>query len=231
MTSVGGEKKDRVFEGGMTGRLDDDRLMDYEEEGVDGGKGNEKGIGEQKKVEGVAVMPFPARANKEYRCIQSIGAGSYGEVYKAVRRSDQKLLAVKVLEGDQWALEEASILRKLDHEYICKLYDCFECPEDGVTCLVMQYASGGDLLERITNSGPLTEPAAVELCTQLLEALKHMHGKGVVHRDLKPENILYSHNGKPLLADFGVGKRLRASLPPENDPVESLLTGDALRFT
>ena len=231
MTSAEGEKKDRVFEGGMTGRLDDDRLMDYEEEGVDGGKGNEKGTGEQKKVEGVAVMPFPARANKEYRCIQSIGAGSYGEVYKAVRRSDQKLLAVKVLEGDQWALEEASILRKLDHEYICKLYDCFECPEDGVTCLVMQYASGGDLLERITNSGPLTEPAAVELCTQLLEALKHMHGKGVVHRDLKPENILYSHNGKPLLADFGVGKRLRASLPPENDPVESLLTGDALRFS
>ena len=43
----------------------------------------------------------------------------------------------------------------------------------------------------------------MDLCKQLLHALKHMHGKGVVHRDLKPENVLYSDNGKPLLADFG----------------------------
>ncbi len=29
--------------------------------------------------------------------------------------------------------------------------------EEGVACLVMQYASGGDLLERIVSTGPLTE--------------------------------------------------------------------------
>ena len=177
-----------------------------------------------KLPEGVAVMPFPARASKDYMCIASCGAGSYGEVYKAVRRSDGQVIALKVLEGDKWALEEASILRKLDHECICKLYDCFECPEDNVTCLVMQYASGGDLLERITTNGPLTEATAADLCKQLLQALKHMHDKGVVHRDLKPENVLYSDDGHPLLADFGVGKRLRGSVPPE-DPVESLIRG------
>ena len=33
-------------------------------------------------------------------------------------------------------------------------------------------------------------------------------------------------DGKPLLADFGVGKRLRASVPPE-DPVDSLVMGEA----
>jgi len=175
-----------------------------------------------KPQDGVAVMPFPARASKDYLCVASCGAGSYGEVYKAIRRADGQVIALKVLEGDKWALEEASILRKLDHECICKLYDCFECPEDGVTCLVMEYASGGDLLERITNSGPLTEATAVDLCKQLLQALKHMHDKGVVHRDLKPENVLYSDDGKPLLADFGVGKRLRGSVPPE-DAVESLI--------
>jgi serine/threonine protein kinase len=182
----------------------------------------------KQESKGTVMMPWPARANKEYMCIESCGAGSYGEVYKAVRRCDGQLIALKVLEGDKWALEEASILRQLDHEYICKLYDCFECPEEGVACLAMEYASGGDLLERITNSGALTEPTAVELCKQILEALQHMHTKGVVHRDLKPENVLYSDNGKPLLADFGVGKRLRASVPPE-DPVESLLTGGRAR--
>eukprot|EP00960_Hanusia_phi_P035438 751711-Hanusia_phi.AAC.4 len=128
-----------------------------------------------KPVEGGVVMPWPARADLEYECIESCGAGSYGEVYKARRRSDGQLVAVKVLESDRYAMGEsvlvetllflwmmlgakASLLRELDHECICKLLDCFECVNECVTCLVMQYASGGDLLERIVKNGPLTEP-------------------------------------------------------------------------
>ena len=76
------------------------------------------------------------------------------------------------MENDGWALEEASLLRELDHECICKLYDAFECPEENVTCLVMQYASGGDLLARIIKSGPLTERTATDIVRQLLQALK-----------------------------------------------------------
>jgi serine/threonine protein kinase len=94
--------------------------------------------------------------------------------------------------GDKWALQEAAILRGLDHENICRMIDCFSCDEEGVTCLVMQYASGGDLLERMVNSGPLTERAAADLARQILQALQYMHSKGVLHRDLKPENILWS---------------------------------------
>jgi hypothetical protein len=157
-----------------------------------------------------AVMPWPQRADKEYECLESCGAGSYGEVYKARRRGDEMIVAVKVIESDKDALEEAALLRDLDHKCICKLYDCFECPEEGVTCLVMQYASGGDLLSKIISSGPLTEKVAAGLSKQLLLALQHMHSQGVLHRDLKPENVLYLTDSmeQPLLADFGVGKRL-----------------------
>jgi hypothetical protein len=93
---------------------------------------------ERRPQEGELLMPWPRRAEKYYQCIRSCGSGSFGEVFQARRLSDGKIVAVKVMVKDLWALEEASLLRELDHECICKLYDCFECPEENVTCLVMQ---------------------------------------------------------------------------------------------
>lgn len=138
------------------------------------------------------LYPWPKQADRDYECISSCGSGTFAQVYRARARSSGQLVAVKVMAGDKWALQEAAILRGLDHENICKMIDCFSCDEEGVTCLVMQYASGGDLLERMINSGPLTERAAADLARQILLALQYMHSKGVLHRDLKPENILWS---------------------------------------
>lgn len=138
------------------------------------------------------MYPWPKQADRDYECVSSCGSGTFAQVYKARARSTGQLVAVKVMAGDKWALQEAAILRGLDHENICRMIDCFSCDEEGVTCLVMQYASGGDLLERMVNSGPLTERAAADLARQILQALQYMHSKGVLHRDLKPENILWS---------------------------------------
>ena len=142
--------------------------------------------------ESPCVFPWPKQADKVYDLIASCGSGSFAQVYKACKRSTGEIFAIKVMAGDKWAAQEASILRTLDHENICKLYDDFICEDDGVACLVMQFATGGDLLERMVNTGPLTEKAAADIARQILLALKHMHSKGVVHRDIKPENILYS---------------------------------------
>ena len=117
--------------------------------------------------ENVILYPWPKHADRDYECISSCGSGTFAQVYKARVRSTGEIVAVKVMAGDKWALQEAAILRGLDHDNICKMIDCFSCDEEGVTCLVMQYASGGDLLERMVSSGPLTERAAADLARQV----------------------------------------------------------------
>jgi hypothetical protein len=58
----------------------------------------------------------------------------------------------------------------------------------------------------------LPRSAALAVMERVVEAVAHAHSRGVLHRDLKPSNILLSHNGDPVLADFGVARDLSSPL-------------------
>lgn len=49
----------------------------------------------------------------------------------------------------------------------------------------MEYCPYGDLKECYL--GPVSEPEAREICSQLLEGLAVLHSLSIVHRDIKPE--------------------------------------------
>jgi len=72
---------------------------------------------------------------------------------------------------------------------------------------VMPFLGGGDLRDRIKRGG-LGVAETVELGVVLARALGRAHERGIVHRDLKPENIFFTGEGRPLVADLGLGKRL-----------------------
>ena len=72
----------------------------------------------------------------------------------------------------------------------------------------MEYVPGGDLGSLIHRRGHLPEADVKVMASQLLGALKYLHGMGITHRDVKPDNILI-HNFSPLhvkLTDFGLSK-------------------------
>jgi serine/threonine protein kinase len=72
----------------------------------------------------------------------------------------------------------------------------------------MEYVPGGDLGSMINKHGRLQEAEVRSIATQLLSALKYLHGMGITHRDVKPDNILI-HSHRPFhvkLTDFGLSK-------------------------
>jgi len=77
----------------------------------------------------------------------------------------------------------------------------------------MEYCNGGELFDRIVAAQRFSERHAADVMSQMLSAIKHLHGHGIVHRDLKPENFLMndpSENSEVKLIDFGLSKRFSA---------------------
>ncbi|ESQ31172.1 hypothetical protein EUTSA_v10004469mg [Eutrema salsugineum] len=72
----------------------------------------------------------------------------------------------------------------------------------------MEYASGGELYERICNAGRFSEDEARFFFQQLISGVSYCHAMQICHRDLKLENTLLDGSPAPRLkiCDFGYSK-------------------------
>ena len=86
--------------------------------------------------------------------------------------------------------QEIAIMKMMDHPNIIKLYETFEDHRN--IYLVMELCAGGELFDRIIESGHFTEVQAATLMQQIVRAIYYMHENKVCHRDLKPENFLFT---------------------------------------
>ena len=96
---------------------------------------------------------------------------------------------------------------QLDHKNICRLFTVYE--DSHYLNLVLEYSSGGELFDRIIETGRHKEPKARALIRQMLKSVKYLHSKGISHRDIKPENFLFENKSKSSqikLIDFGLSK-------------------------
>ncbi len=75
---------------------------------------------------------------------------------------------------------------------------------------VMPYVAGESLRDRLEHDGRLPVAEAVQILTEIADALAYAHAQGIVHRDIKPDNILLYH-GHAVLTDFGVAQALTQS--------------------
>ena len=118
---------------------------------------------------------------------------------------------------------EAHVLAALNHPNIASIYGLEEA--DGVHCLVLELVEGPTLAERIREGAvPLEE--ALNIATQIAEAMEAAHEKGVIHRDLKPANVKVTPEGMVKVLDFGLAKALAepaSDAEMENSPTASVL--------
>lgn len=102
-----------------------------------------------------------------------------------------KLLKKKKIKDDVDKIsikKEIQLLRKLNHPAIIKLHETYE--NSSYIFLIKELLHGGELLQRILNSGVYTEKIAAVLMKNLFSALTYMHSLNIIHRDIKPENII-----------------------------------------
>jgi eukaryotic-like serine/threonine-protein kinase len=146
-----------------------------------------------------------------YEITSRLGAGGFGEVYKARDTRLDRTVAVKILPSTDPELRarfesEAKAIAALQHAHICTLYDVGH--QDGTDYLALEYLEGETLADRLRR-GAMKVPEAIPIAIDVADALDRAHRAGIVHRDLKPANIMLTKGGVKLL-DFGLAKRRTA---------------------
>lgn len=168
--------------------------------------------------------PRPPFSIDQYRCLQMIGRGGMGVVYRAVHPTSHREVAIKLLRRarltpeNRWRFAfEGEILRRLMHPSIARLQHLSEMrTARGVQpCLVMEYIAGRPLSIYV-EAQQLATLERLRLFCSVCDAVEYAHHRGIVHRDLKPGNILVDENGQPHVLDFGIARIEDLSLSPDS---------------
>ncbi|MEW2429421.1 serine/threonine-protein kinase [Micromonospora sp. NPDC047644] len=161
-------------------------------------------------------MSIPPQVGR-YRIARPVGAGAFATVWLAYDDELHSSVAVKVL-ADNWAQradirgrfrQEARFMRQVDSDHLVRVLDVGELP-DGRPYLVMTYAAGGTLADRLTGA-PMPVREALRIAAAIARAVAVLHDNGVLHRDLKPSNVLFDNTpagDRVLVADLGLAKTL-----------------------
>ncbi|OMJ71635.1 hypothetical protein SteCoe_30101 [Stentor coeruleus] len=154
---------------------------------------------------------------KDFEIIGKIGEGAYSTVFKVKRKSDQEIYALKKVimhklksKEKNNALNEIRILASITHPNIISYKQAFFDDDSSCLCIVMEYADGGDLYQRISDfkkkSSLMSENFLWHILIKLARALKALHDLNIIHRDIKSANVFLTKEGKVKLGDMNVSK-------------------------
>ncbi|PRP89060.1 hypothetical protein PROFUN_02338 [Planoprotostelium fungivorum] len=162
----------------------------------------------------------------QYVYQKKLGVGSFGKVSLYLNNENNQLYAVKSMKKKilmkrrfgvhngrtHWddVMREISIMKRLDHPNVIKVFEIINDPNDTKIHIVMEYAENGPLFKGEDTDSyvrSIDDDTMKNYFAQMVKGLQYVHSRGVIHRDIKPENILAS-NGVIKIADFGVSYQL-----------------------
>ena len=148
-----------------------------------------------------------------YEILDVLGTGGMAVVYKAKCHRLNRMVAVKILKPELAQDEEirnrfhdeSQAVAKLNHPNIVNVFDVNQ--SDGVEYIVMELIEGITLKQYMRKRGSsLNWREALHFMSQILQALRHAHSRGIIHRDIKPQNIMVLRDGSVKVADFGIAR-------------------------
>jgi len=154
------------------------------------------------------------RAVGEFRLLARLGSGGMGQVFLGSSLAG-RMVAVKVIHAE--LSRDTEFVRRFRHEVEAaqKVSGWYTAPvvaagvDDNPPWLATAFVPGPSLDDIVSRHGPLPMPAVWRLAAGLAEALRAIHGTGLVHRDLKPANVLLAIDG-PRVIDFGISRAVTA---------------------
>lgn len=156
---------------------------------------------------------------KDFKVLETIGKGSFASVYKVLRKSDNKIYALKRVKINKMskkeiadALNEIRFLASIRHKNIVGFLESFLESNETELCIVMEYCGCGDLAQKVERYKRrrqyIDENVIWRYLVQCLKALQHLHEKNICHRDLKVANTFLGEDGSVKIGDMNVSKRL-----------------------
>lgn len=153
---------------------------------------------------------FPLDITK-YQFLHLIGCGSTSEVRTAKCLTNNRELAIKLINLEAYPMEidllrqEVAFWSSSQHPTVVKYYNSFT---SGTTLyILMEVMSGGsvaDILRYAFPNGFKDECIIATILNAILRALDYIHSNKELHRDVKPANALVGSDGQIKIGDFGV---------------------------
>ena len=140
----------------------------------------------------------------DFELLEEIGRGGMGVVYRALQKSLDRIVAVKMVrEAHLATLDDAARFRaeaeaaaRLKHPNIVIVYEVGN--SEGQAYFCMEFVDGPSLSQYVSKHGPLPPRDAARLVAAVARAVHHAHNEGILHRDLKPANVLLGNS------EFGI---------------------------
>ncbi|XP_049591646.1 interferon-induced, double-stranded RNA-activated protein kinase [Syngnathus scovelli] len=152
-----------------------------------------------------------SRFKEDFECVQAIGNGSFGSVFKAKHKLDGKHYAVKKVSSEEKSKREIDALSKLQHSNIVRYYTCWiEDSYDQFLYIQMELCDTKTLRGHIDDMNTENKETlqrrdlSFEIIQQIVAGVEYFHDKKLIHRDLKPANILFGLDETVKIGDFGL---------------------------
>jgi hypothetical protein len=145
-----------------------------------------------------------------FQLIQRLGRGGMGTVYRAMQKSLNREVALKILSPElsrdpkfvAQFFKEARAAGQLNHPNIVQVYDVET--DGGLVFFAMEYMTGGSVEDRILRDGALPLDQALAWLLDAARGLEYAEIKRLVHRDIKPDNLMLTEMGSVKIADLGL---------------------------
>jgi serine/threonine protein kinase len=149
--------------------------------------------------------------------LERLGAGSFGEVFRARDPALGRDVALKLRPAEESAegpaarrwLEEARRLARVHHPNVVHVYGA--AVHEGRAGIWMELVHGRTLEQWLAEHGPMGWREACVVGLELCAALASVHAAGLVHNDVTAANVMREGGGGPersgriVLMDFGSG--------------------------